>query len=298
MQNFEPLLASRLIAEQFPQWRHLPITAINSTGTDNALFHLGADRIIRLPRVEWAGGQVDKEQMWLPVLAAQLHSEMSSPLDLPTPLAHGKASSLFPRSWSVYSWLQGQDASVAEFDNLEQTATSLAHFVDRLHKIDPAGGPLAGQHNNYRGVELAQRNTDVVAAIQACPEFIDRAAVSQAWRAMLRVPVWQHPPVWLHGDLHAGNLLNTGGKLSGVIDWGLMGVGDPACDLIVAWNLFSDASRLEFRSAMRVDEATWLRGKGWALSVALIALPYYFDKNPAIVASSRHVIDQVLQAAA
>lgn len=298
MQSFDPQLASRLIAEQFPQWRHLPITAINSTGTDNALFHLGDDMVIRLPRAEWAGDQVDKEQTWLPVLAAQLHIEMSWPLALPAPLAHGEASRLFPRTWSVYSWLQGQDASVAEFDNLEQTATSLAHFIDRLHKIDPAGGPLAGQHNNYRGVELVQRNTDVVAAIQACPEFIDRAAVSQAWRAMLHVPVWQHPPVWLHGDLHAGNLLNTGGKLSGVIDWGLMGVGDPACDLIVAWNLFSDASRIEFRSAMRVDDATWLRGRGWALSVALIALPDYLDKNPAIVASSRHVIDQVLQAAA
>ena len=268
---------------------------VASAGTDNALFHLGDDKVIRLPWADWAGQQVDKEQQWLPFLAEQLNLVLPTPLAIPTPLAHGQPSQAFPRTWSIYAWLHGQDANIAKFDNLDQTATALAHFITALQQINAAAGPPAGRHNNNRGVELARRNDPVVAAIATCPGFIDRTAVSRAWRAALQTPTWQHSPVWLHGDLHAGNLLNSGGKLSGVIDWGLMGVGDPACDLIVAWNLFSNKSRALFRSATRVDDATWLRGRGWALSVALIALPYYLDKNPLIVASSRHVIDQVLQ---
>ena len=280
--------AVHLLTTQFPHWAHLAIEPIKSAGTDNALFSLGNDMVIRMPRATWATQQVDKEQEWLPRLAPHL------PLPVPVPLAQGCPDETYPWSWSVYTWIEGEDLHTAKIDNQEKMARDIAAFIKALRGIDAASGPLSGKHNNYRGVPLAVLDRTVRRSIGELEGLIDTDAASLAWDAALATPVWEGEPVWVHGDLQAGNLLARNGQLCSVIDFGLSGVGDPAADMIVAWNLLDDADREIFRSEVGVDEATWTRGRGWALYTGLVALPYYLDKNPVIVRSSRRVISEVL----
>ena len=131
-------------------------------------------------------------------------------------------------------------------------------------------------------------------AISALADVIDTNEVTAAWDAALGVPAWNGAPVWLHGDLHAGNLLVQHGRLSAVIDFGGLGVGDPACDVMAAWLLLSAENRAVFREMLQVDDATWARGRGWALSFGLIALPYYQTTNPVLAGIARHAINEVL----
>jgi aminoglycoside phosphotransferase (APT) family kinase protein len=283
-------LVGRLLAAQFPHWADLPIEPVHSAGTDNAIYRLGGDIAVRLPRIHWATGQVDKEHLWLPRLAPLL------PLAIPVPLAKGTPGEGYPWHWSVYRWLEGENATIERIADLRQAAMDLAQFILHLHRIDPTGGPLAGDHNFGRGEPLAMRDTHTRVAIDTLYDMgmLDAGDVTAAWEAALRAPAWSGPPVWVHGDLQAGNLLAVRGRLSAVIDFGGLGVGDPACDLIVAWNLLSAETRDVFRAALGVDDATWARGRGWALSVGLIALPYYRSTNPALAAISRRAIDEVL----
>jgi aminoglycoside phosphotransferase (APT) family kinase protein len=280
-------LVSRLLAAQFPQWADLPIEPVDSAGTDNAIYRLGDDMAVRLPRIQGATGQVDKEHRWLPRIAPPL------PLAIPVPLAKGAPGESYPWHWSVYQWLQGENATMERLADPRQAATELAHFIAALQQIDPAGGPLAVDHN-LRGVPLAMRDTYTRKAIAALHGMIDADAVTTAWDAALQAPEWDRAPVWFHGDLLPGNLLVERGRLSAVIDFGGLGVGDPACDLMIAWGLFSGESRDVFRAALAVDDATWTRGRGCALSQALIFIPYYLDTNPVGVSGARHVIDEVL----
>lgn len=281
-------LVNRLIAGQFPQWGDLPIMPVDSSGTDNVIFRLGDDMAVRLPRVEWGISQVEKEQRWLPILAPHL------PLDIPAPLALGMPAEGYSWCWSVYHWLEGKDATIGSLDDPYQAATTLAQFVTALQRIDSTGGPTPGQHNSCRGVPLAMRDPSVHAAIANLHNTIDTDLAAKAWEAALQAPVWQGPDVWIHGDLHAGNLLVDRGQLSAVIDFGCLGVGDPACDWMFAWNLLSVETRNVFRSALSVDDATWARGRGWALSLGLIALPYYQSSNPVLAGIARRMIDEVL----
>jgi aminoglycoside phosphotransferase (APT) family kinase protein len=281
-------LVSRLIAGQFPDWARLPIKPINSAGTDNAIFRLGDDMAVRLPLRAVAAGQVEKENRWLPGLAPHL------PLGVPVPLAMGMPAESYPYHWCVCRWLEGENAVVAPIADLGQAATALAQFVSALQKLDPTGGPQPGTHNFFRGVPLASRDAQTRAAIASLHGILDTDAVTGAWEAAVGAPAWHAPPVWLHGDIHAGNLLVRQGRISAVIDFGGLGIGDPACDLMVGWTLLSAETRRTFRSALAIDDATWLRGRGWALSVALIALPYYLHTNPVLVGISRRAIDQVL----
>jgi aminoglycoside phosphotransferase (APT) family kinase protein len=281
-------LVRRLLAGQFPQWAELPIERVDSAGTDNAIYRLGDDLAARLPRVERATRQVDKEHEWLARLAPHL------PLAIPVPLARGMPGEGYPWNWSLSPWLEGENATIERVADLRLAATDLARFVAALHRIDPAGGPLPGEHNFGRGEPLAQRDGRTREAIRALDGMLDTEAVTAAWDAALQAPAWAGPPVWIHGDLSAGNLLAVQGRLSAVIDFGGLGVGDPACDLMVAWTLFSGRSREAFRAALSVDEATWARGRGWALSWALIFIPYYLDTNPVGVGDARHTIDEVL----
>jgi aminoglycoside phosphotransferase (APT) family kinase protein len=281
-------LVRRLLAAQFPQWADLPIEPVHSAGTDNAIYRLGRDMAVRLPRIHWATGQVDKEHQWLPRLAPLL------PLIIPVPLAKGEPAEGYPWQWSVYRWLEGENATIERIADPLQAATVLAQFVAALQRIDPTGGPPSGPHNFFRGVPLETRDSHTRTAIEALHGILDTDAASAAWEAALQASAWRHPPVWIHGDLQSGNLLVVQGRLSAVIDFGGLGVGDPACDLIVAWNLLSAETRDVFRAALRVDDATWARGRGWALSVGLIGLPYYLDTNPEFVRYARHMIDEVL----
>jgi aminoglycoside phosphotransferase (APT) family kinase protein len=281
-------LVRRLLAAQFPHWAELPLEPVNSAGTDNAIFRLGADMAARLPRVEWAVEQVDKEQRWLPRLAPAL------PLAIPVPLGAGVPGSGYPWRWSVYSWLEGETPRVDEIAHRQDAAIALAEFVAALRKVDPRGGPAAGAHNFFRGVPLAMRDPPVRDAIASLGNALDAARVTKAWESALQTPPWSGAPVWIHGDIHAGNLLVHRGRLSAVIDFGGLGVGDPACDLIVAWNALLPEGRTVFRGALAADDDMWARGRGWALSIALIALPYYQKCNPAVARAARLTIEQVL----
>jgi aminoglycoside phosphotransferase (APT) family kinase protein len=281
-------LVSRLLVAQFPQWAHLPIVPVRSAGTENAIFRLGDDMVVRLPRTPSATGRVDKEQEWLPRLAPLL------PLAIPVPVAKGRPAEGYAWHWSIYRWVEGENATIDRIADPSQAATTLAEFISTLRRIDPAGGPSPGEHNFRRGVPLAMRDSATRTAIDAVHGIVDTGAVTAAWEAALQAPAWHAPPVWIHGDLSSGNLLAVDGRLSAVIDFGGLGVGDPACDLMIAWDLFFGESRGVFRAALAVDDATWARGRGWALSQALIFIPYYLDTNPVGVGSARRIIDEVL----
>jgi aminoglycoside phosphotransferase (APT) family kinase protein len=281
-------LVRRLLAEQFPQWAGLPLQPVRSAGTDNAIYRLGDAMAVRLPRIHWAVGQVEKEQRWLPRLAPHL------PLAIPVPLAKGVPGAGYPWHWSVYRWLEGENATRERLADPRQTASDLAEFITALQRIDPTSGPPPGPDNSGRGEPLAARDERTRAAIEALRGMVDTAAVSAAWDAALEAPAWDGPPVWIHGDLQAGNLLAVGGRLSAVIDFGCLGVGDPACDVMTAWLYLSAETRDLFRAALSVDAATWARARGWALSVGLIALPYYQNTNPVLAGIARSAIDEVL----
>lgn len=281
-------LVRKLLADQFPQWAERPLTPVPSSGTDNALYRLGNNMVVRLPRIGWAVGQVAKEQRWLPKLAPHL------PLAIPVPLAKGVPGEGYPWHWSVYRWLEGENATLDRLADPQETAVTLANFITTLQQIDSTDGPLPGEHNSGRGVPLAERDAATRQAIATLDRMIDTKAATAVWDAALELPTWFGAPVWLHGDLQSGNLLAVDGELTAVIDFGCLGVGDPACDLMVAWNLFSGEAREAFRAALAVDEATWARGRAWALSVGLIALPYYRKTNPVLANISRTAIEQVL----
>ncbi|MEV2214005.1 aminoglycoside phosphotransferase family protein [Streptomyces sp. NPDC050997] len=276
-------LVRRLIAEQFPRWAGLPVERLESSGTENAMFRLGADLVVRLPRHPGAVEDVRHEQRWLPRLGPRL------PFATPEPLALGGPGTGFAWPWSVYRWLEGGNPVVGALTEPELLAKDLAAFVGALRRIDPDGGPPG-----YRGAPLAARDEEMRAALAQLEGRVDTAAVTARWEEALRAPEYAGPPVWAHGDLMAGNLLVTGGRLTGVIDFGTVGVGDPAVDLITAWCLLPATARGLFREAVDVDEAEWARGRGWALSIAAIALPYYWHTNPPVAENSRHVIGEVL----
>ena len=287
--DIDVALVRRLVACQCPQWAGLPLEPVPSAGSDNAIYRLGQDMAVRLPRR--AGRTVeslDKEFEWLPRLAARL------PLAVPVPLAKGVAGEGYPCGWAVYRWLDGETATVERLADTRQAALDLAGFLAALQGVDPRGGPPPGEHNFFRGVPLAMRDADVRRAIAALAGQLDAPAVTAAWEAALGAPQWHRPPVWLHGDFCDGNLLAANGRFSGVVDFGGLAVGDPACDLMVAWSFLEREAREVFREALDVDDAAWARGRGWALSVALIALPYYWSTNPVRVAYSWHRIGEVL----
>lgn len=262
-------LVRKLIASQFPRWSHLPVTPVAAGGVDNRTFHLGDEMAVRLPSAEGYAPQVDKEQTWLPVLAQRL------PLPVPAPLAKGEPAEGYPFRWSVNRWIEGETASRERIRDLTEFATDLAGFLTALQGIDATGGPLAGAHSFYRGAPLTTYDAETRRSIEALSGRIPAETALSAWESALKA-LWEGPPVWFHGDVASGNLLVADGRLSAVIDFGTSGVGDPACDLSIAWTLLSGESRKAFREAMyaggHVDAACWERGRGWTLWKALISL--------------------------
>jgi aminoglycoside phosphotransferase (APT) family kinase protein len=285
----DAILVRRLLAEQFPHWADLPIQAIHPLGTDNANYRVGNEMLVRLPRRERTVGTLEKERRWLPRVAPLL------PVAVPLPLGEGVPAEGYPFPWSVYTWLEGENATVGRITDVGQLATDLAQFVAALQGIDPIGGPSPEEHNFFRGEPLARRDEATRAAIASLAREIDADAVTAAWEAALQAPEWERLPVWVHGDLDSRNVLVERGRLCAVIDFGCLGVGDPACDVMVAWKLLSAETRELFRDALSVDEATWARGRGWALSQALMALGYYtLETNPVLVREARRWLAEVL----
>lgn len=281
--DLDASLVGRLVAEQFPRWAGQPVERLKSSGTENAMFRLGTGLVVRLPRYPGAVGDVEHEQRWLPRLAPRL------PVAVPEALGRGEPSAEYAWPWSVFRWLDGHNPVAGAVEEPRSLAGDLAEFVRALRRIDPRDGPP-----NHRGVPLAKRDGATRSAIAQLDGRIDTAAVTALWEEALRAPARQAPPVWAHGDLSPGNVLVAEGRLRAVIDFGTVGVGDPAVDLIVAWNLLPASARGTFRDAVGADDAEWARGRGWALSISLIQLPYYWQTNPALAENSRHVIHEIL----
>ncbi|MER5253897.1 aminoglycoside phosphotransferase family protein [Streptomyces sp. NPDC002855] len=281
--DIDTSLVRRLLAAQFPAWSDLAVEPVDSNGTVNAIYRLGDDMAVRLPRIEGGVEDVQREVRHLPRLAPSL------PLAVPAPLGMGEPGEGFPWPWYVYRWLEGENPVVGAVDQPGLFAADLAEFVRALQRVDTADAPPA-----YRRGPLASRDGATREAIARLDGIIDTGAATAAWDAALRAPRWDGPPVWVHADLQPGNLLTADGRLSAVIDFGCMGHGEPAVDLMTAWSLLTADSRPGFRATLDVDDATWARGRGWALSIALIELPYYRTRNPVVARIARHVIGEVL----
>jgi aminoglycoside phosphotransferase (APT) family kinase protein len=278
-------LVRRLLAAQFPQWAGLAIDPIASYGTDHDIYRLGDDLAARLPRIGWATKQARKEAEWLPKFAPHL------PLAVPVQLAMGHPAEGYPFEWSIYEWLPGENAN-GTIDDLDQAAVDLAAFVIALRRVDASDAHPRPRRG--RGAPLAELDEQVRRSVAELGDRIDRDATLRSWEESLSSSEWDGEEVWVHGDLLPGNVLVVDGRLSAVIDFGGLNVGDPACDLQPAWNVFAGNSRTRYRDELQVDDASWLRGRGWALCQAVMALPYYWSTNPWMIRQASHALAQVL----
>ena len=258
-------VAARLVAGQFPQWAGLPVVPVKVNGWDNTTFRLGDALSARLPSADGYAEQVAKEHRWLPALAPQL------PLPIPEPAGLGRPTAEFPRPWSVYRWLPGEPAGADTVTDLVTFGADVAAFLRALQAADADGGPVAGEHNFFRGAPLAVYDEHTRSLLRQLADEVDAGAAATVWDAALR-SAWEGEPVWVHGDVTGSNLLVSGGALSAVIDFGGLAVGDPACDLVMEWTFFSGESAAAFRDGLGLDGATWARGRGWALWKALLML--------------------------
>ncbi len=283
--RIDAALVRRLIAAQFPEWASLSIRPVIPGGWDNRTFHLGNEMTVRLPSAASYALQVEKEQQWLPKLAPLL------PLPIPVALAQGRPGEGYPWPWSVYRWLAGETATDERIGDLEEFAVAVAGFLVALQRIDAVDGPPPGQHNFWRGGPLTVYDGETRAALAALEGEVDTVAAAEVWETALAAE-WCGEPVWFHGDIAWGNLLVRDGRLAAIIDFGTSGVGDPSCDLAIAWTLFAGGSREAFRDSLRLDDATWARGRGWTLWKALITMAE--NSNPVEVLKSRGIIDEVL----
>ncbi|MDP3561571.1 MAG: aminoglycoside phosphotransferase family protein [Legionellaceae bacterium] len=256
--NIDVNLAKSLIPVQFPQWQHLAITPVKFSGWDNRTFHLGDEMTIRLPSDESYAPQILKEYQWLPKLSKEITLEITQPLAL------GKPTEAYPWPWSINKWIEGVSVSQEPVQDLVQLANDLGRFLQELHQIDSTGGPVAGAHNFYRGGALSTYDAEMRPAIPLIEHSHHKSIAEQLWNDALSSS-WQDTPVWVHGDIAIGNLLVKAGKLNAVIDFGQLAIGDPACDLSIAWTLFSEESRTAFREAITLDNNTWIRALGWTL---------------------------------
>jgi len=286
--SISPGLVRRLLTSQFPEWADLSLTRLHPAGSDNVIYRLGENMSVRLPRGDWAAGQAAKEHYWLPRLAPRL------PLPIPVPLAVGKPAFGYPWDWSVSRWLPGETATVKGLGDPRRTAIDLAGFLTALQHALPVQADAPNPHDEVTGVSLAKRDHATRVAIAAVQDTFDARAMTAVWDAALRAPAWDRAPVWFHGDLHLGNLLVSGGQLSAVIDFAGLGAGDPACDLVIAWNLLSPQTRPVLRAALQVDDATWDRAQGWALTTGLNAYTSYAATNPLVAMNTHRQISQVL----
>ena len=285
-----PELVERLVAEQCPQWARLPVTALpdDVEGTDNVLFRLGEALVVRMPKVEWAQGQATSDSCWLPHLAPHL------PARVPVPVHLGHSTGDYPWAWSVVPWVEGTTPPRLGSDDVS-LARDLAHFALRLREIDATDGP--SRPPGSRGAPL--RHVDeaaraALARLRDDDDGLDLEAAEAAWDRCVSAPDWEGEPVWLHGDLQPGNLVVHGGRLAAVIDWGALGVGDPATDVAPALWTFTGSARQAYKEAVAPDEATWLRACGWALAPSLTGIDYYRHTFPRMAEHGRHMVRAVV----
>lgn len=282
-------LVHELLNNQCPQWSALSIEVVKSSGTDNALFRLGNEYILRLPRIEWVLGSneitLNKEYEWLPKIATFLETPIA------VPIFKGKSNNTYPWSWLISRWHEGQNPNFEQKNEYEQLTIDLARFLNDFHKIELPNGPFS-----RRGMPLIEEDEETRKAIDALKDEIDISAAISLWEQVLKIPLWNKSPVWVHGDFLPGNILIQNNKLSAVLDFTDLGIGDPACDLIIAWSLLNSHSRKIFRDHLEnIDNDTWERGCGWALSIALIMLAYYKHTNPVLAKLAKRILKNLLE---
>lgn len=283
-------IVTGLISTQFPEYAHLPVKAVEPNGWDNRTFHLGNQMSIRLPSAERYAAKVPIEHIWLPKLASKLS------IPIPTPIAIGKPTNNYPWNWSIYGWIEGQSANVLSLDDksLEELAVQLADFLNELQAIDSSNGPSPGEHNFFRGASPIVYDAETRCAIDTLEDYIDAAEATSVWKLAISSK-WNSKPVWIHGDFSAGNILVKDNQLAGVIDFGGLAVGDPSCDLVIAWTLLKGLSRNKFKSTVQLDEDTWNRARGWVLWKALITLESIEDKKSSKAQEQLLIIKNILK---
>jgi len=261
--HIDAALVRRLIETQFPHWSDLLVRPVDADGWDNRTFRIGDHLSARLPSASGYVPQVRKEATWLPVLAGELT------LPIPEVVAIGRPGCGYPFEWTVRRWIEGTPVASVEVDAL-RLADDLASFLLQLQSVDPVG-PAPGAHSAHRGGPLTHYDAETRSAIATLGSVIDGRAALAEWQRAVGA-IGTPAPVWFHGDIATGNLLVTDGVLSGVIDFGCAGVGDPACDLAIAWTYFEEPARSVFRDRLGAGADVWARGRGWALWKALITV--------------------------
>ena len=285
-----PDLVKKLIAEQFPEYAHLPIGSVRKQGHDNRTYRLGNDMLVRMPSAEYYALKVPKEQELLPLLKPYLS------IDIPVPIRMGNASHDYPFNFSIYKWLEGTSANFLKLNDkaLESIAIQLAKFLKELHGIVGIDGPSPGKHNGWGGDHVSVYDEGARKQISELSEIIDEYKAMELWEQACKTKR-NKIPVWIHGDFAFGNFLIKDGKLSGVIDFGGMAIGDPASDLVIAWTFLKGKSREIFKQAMDLDSETWLRARGWVLWKATFDLCETEDKNTPEADTQKRIIKDVLE---
>ncbi|MEV1314788.1 aminoglycoside phosphotransferase family protein [Micromonospora arborensis] len=282
-------VVAALVAEQFPQWRALPVRPLASSGTVNALFRVGTEIVVRFPLLPTADPQLRaelrQEQEYAGLLAAHL------PIAVPEPLGLGEPGAGYPGPWTAYRFIPGEPAQLDRIGDLDTFARDLARVVTALHGIDTGG---RGWPGSGRGGPLAAQDADARSALALSGGLTDTARLAEVWDRCRDTPGHDAAAVWIHADLMPGNLLVRDGRLAAIIDLGTVNVGDPAVDLMPAWNLLDAGARETYRRALGVDDAMWERGRGWALVQAINALPYYIETNPVMAGIAQHTLRAVL----
>jgi aminoglycoside phosphotransferase (APT) family kinase protein len=280
-------LVRALVRQQLPEYAALPLRRLESSGSDNALFRLGDELLVRMPRQPGGGRTIAKEARWLPHVAPHL------PVATPDIVAVGDAADGYPEKWSVVRWLRGSvpepvDPAAGPDPWRRTLAEDLAAVVRALSAVAvPPAARTSPELRWYRGEPLARRDDDTRLAIEQCRAIdglgLDLDAVDRVWAEAMRLPGVDEAAEdrWYHGDLAPENLLVDDGRLAAVLDFGGLAVGDATIDLVGAWEVLDAPARDVFRRGVDVDEVTWLRGRAWALSLALITFPYYWRTMPA-----------------
>ena len=281
--DIDTSLVGELLVAQFPHFSELPVSPVPSTGTVNAIYRLGTELCIRMPRMKKWSDDLVKEIDWLPKLARHLS------LEIPEPVANGKPGCGYAFDWAIYRWIDGETFASELVSDQNQAATDLALFIKGLQRVDPTCSPPSGRR------PLIELDKVTRAAINALRGVLDTDGVMTAWERALRAPAWDENAVWIHCDLLPPNLLVDSRRLRAVIDFGAAGVGDPAQDVTPAWSVFEEGTRGVFRDVLDVDDATWARARGYALHQALLIIPYYSETNPEFAAMATRTVNEVLE---
>lgn len=272
-----------LVKNQFPEWRDLEIKPILPLGTDNLMYRLGNDKIIRIPITKESILDIEKEINCLPKFS-------NLPITTPQIIAIGQEAKEQNSRWIICNWIKGDNFNKNNIQDQKQAAIDLANFINELQKIDITNAP-----ESRRGKPLQNFDKKVRESIKSLDDCYDIKLLNNIWEKALDAEIWTKSPVWIHSDLHEGNVITHNGKISAIIDFGLAGIGDPACDIVPAWTLLQKEAQTTFRNHINADEETWKRGHGWALSFGVIAYSYYRKTKHPIAEISRKVIDEVIR---